>query len=95
MDRSLEHFQKCIGYMEASGNVYGGALTRFNVGLTLARRGRFADAKEYALAALRGFQSFGDRANEDVTRTRKLMAAIDSLQATGAGSKVSGAGGSE
>ncbi len=95
VDRSLEHFQKCIGYMEASGNVYGGALTRFNVGLTLARRGRFADAKEYALAALRGFQSFGDRANEDVTRTRKLMAAIDSLQATGAGSKVSGAGGSE
>jgi tetratricopeptide (TPR) repeat protein len=77
MDRAFEHRQTSIRHNEWAGDVNGAAKTRFNVALTLARSGRFADAKEYALAALRGYQSFGDRAKNDVMRTLDLIADID------------------
>ena len=77
VDRALEHYRKDIGYCEAAGDVYGAAQTRANVARTLAGNRRFADAKEYAFAALRGYQSFGDHAKDDVMKTLKLIALIE------------------
>lgn len=80
LDRALEHYRKDINYSEAAGDVYGAAQTRYNVALTLAGRGRFADAKEYAVAALRGYQTFGDRAKDEVMETLELIARIEKAQ---------------
>ncbi len=77
LDRALDHCRKSIGYWEMAGDVYGAAQTRSNVALALARRGRFGDAKEYAVAALRGYQTFGDRAKEEVMKTLELIAQIE------------------
>ena len=38
--------------------------------------GRRADALEYAEAALRGFESYGAGAAEEITEARRLIAAI-------------------
>jgi tetratricopeptide (TPR) repeat protein len=77
LDRALEHCRRSISYSEAAGDVYGASQTRYNVAVTLAKAGRFADAKEYAAAALRGYQTFGDRAREEVMKTLELIALID------------------
>jgi tetratricopeptide (TPR) repeat protein len=75
--RALEHYRKSISYEESAGNLYGAAQTRFNVALALARDSRFADAQEYALAALRNFQTYGAGAAQDVQQTLKLIADIE------------------
>jgi tetratricopeptide (TPR) repeat protein len=77
LDRALEHYRNDIRYSEAAGDIYGAAQTRSNVALALAQGGRFADAKEYAAAALRGFQTFGERAKDDILETLKLIALIE------------------
>ena len=76
LDRALPHYRQSIHYEEAQGNLYGAARTRFNVALTLRSAGRQADALEYAQAALRGFESYGDRAGEMIQRTQKLIEQI-------------------
>jgi hypothetical protein len=48
----------------------------YNVALALALRGRFPDANEYALAALRNFQTYGERAKR--LGVRRLDAALKS-----------------
>jgi len=75
LGQALAHYRKGIGYNEAAGDTYGAALTRYNV--ALARRGRFADAKDYAVAALRGFEAYGEGAKEKVLKTLKLIADIE------------------
>ena len=77
LGQALAHYRKSIGYKEAGGNTYGAAQTRYNVALALARRGRFADAKDYAVAALRGFEAYGEGAKENVLKTLKLIADIE------------------
>ncbi len=77
LEQTLEYYPEAIRYFEAAGDIYGAAQTRYNVALALARSGRFGDAKEYAGAALRGFQTFGDRAKDKVMETLKLIAGID------------------
>ena len=64
------------------GNLYGAAQTRFNVAVALAQVGRLEDALDYARAALRNFESFGDRAAEMIERTRGLVGVIERLQRT-------------
>jgi hypothetical protein len=46
------------------------------VALALLNGGRRADALEYAEAALRGFESYGDRAGEMIERAHGLIAEI-------------------
>lgn len=53
------------------------AITQYNVAVALARRGHFANAKEYALAALRNFQTYGEGAKDELMKTFKLIAMID------------------
>jgi len=77
LDQGLAHFRQSIGYEEAQGNLYGAAQTQGNVAIALARRGRLADAKEYALAALRNFQTYGEGAKDEVLKTLALIAWID------------------
>jgi len=76
LDRGLLHFRQSIHLYEGSGNLYKVASSRFNVALTLLRAGRREDAREYAEAALRGFESYGDRAAEEIERTRGLVEAL-------------------
>ncbi|MGA9351399.1 MAG: tetratricopeptide repeat protein [Anaerolineae bacterium] len=76
-DRALSHYREAIRYSEAAGNVYAAANTRFNVALALAQAGRLADAREYAYAALRNFQTYGDRAAAEIQRTQELIGLIE------------------
>lgn len=76
LDRALPHYRQAIHYMEQSGNLYSASQTRFNVALAFLRAGRRTDALEYAEAALRGFESYGGRAAENVEKTQRLIADI-------------------
>jgi tetratricopeptide (TPR) repeat protein len=83
LTRASSHYQSCVASKEAAGNVYGASEARSNFASTLARAARFKDAKEYAVAALRGYQTFGDRAKDEVMKTLKLIASIDKALKTG------------
>jgi hypothetical protein len=63
--------------MESAGNLYGAAQARYNVALALANAGRFADARDYANAALRNFQTYRASAQQDVQKALDLIADID------------------
>ncbi|HEX5720183.1 MAG TPA: CHAT domain-containing protein [Thermoanaerobaculia bacterium] len=76
LDRSVQHFREAIHHAEAQGDLYGAAMTRFNVALTLLRAGRRADALEYAEAALRGFEPYEAGAANEIEKTRGLIAYI-------------------
>ena len=73
LDRALPHYREAIRYFEAAGNLYHAAVARFNVALALRDAGRLADAREYALAALRNFQTYGDRAAAEIQKTQRLI----------------------
>ena len=76
LDNALTHYRKSIHYQEALGDLYGAAVPRFNVALALAGASRFDDASAFAHAALRGFESYGERAGENIQKTRKLIEEI-------------------
>jgi len=76
LDRALTHYQQAVGLFEASGAPYRAAQARFNVAIHLLAAGRRADALEYAEAALRGFEPYGEGAAEWIEKTRRLIAYI-------------------
>ncbi|MEM8932688.1 MAG: tetratricopeptide repeat protein [Acidobacteriota bacterium] len=76
-DRAVAHYRESIRYHEAQGDVYGASQARFNVAVTLAQAGRLHDALEYARAALRGFESFGEREADWIQRTRQVIEAVE------------------
>jgi tetratricopeptide (TPR) repeat protein len=80
LDRALPHYQHSIRYREEQGDLYGAAQTRGNVAITLAKVGRLADARAYALAALRNYETYGDRAADEIQNTHRLLAAIGQSQ---------------
>ena len=83
-ERALPHYREAISYTEVTGNLYQASVIRFNVALALRDADRLADAREYALAALRNFETYGDRAAADIEDTRRLLAQIESaLQSRG------------
>jgi tetratricopeptide (TPR) repeat protein len=77
LDVALRHWQEAIRYQEAAGDRYRAAQNRFNVTLALAEGGRLGDGVLWAQAALRDFQSYGDRAAADIAQTQGLIAAIE------------------
>jgi len=77
LDRALSHYREAIRYHEAAGNLYNAGNHRFNVALALMQAGRLDDALAYARAALRNYETFGERATEDVQRTRGM---VDEIQ---------------
>ncbi|MFL6262791.1 MAG: tetratricopeptide repeat protein [Thermoanaerobaculia bacterium] len=76
LDRAVQHYREAVQLDEQAGNLYGAAQTRFNVAIALLKANRREDALEYAEAALRGFESYGERAAADIEDTRRLIAAI-------------------
>jgi len=77
LDRALLHYRQAIRYREGAGNQYGAGRTRYNVAVLLARFDRLTDARAYAEAALRDFESFGPSAAADVQKAQQLLAQID------------------
>ncbi len=77
LDRALPHFREAIRYWEAAGDLYNAGNARFNVAIALARAGRLPDALEYARAALRNFEPYGQGAAEMIRRARELIAEIE------------------
>lgn len=77
LDRALPHYRQAIRYFEKAGNVYNAGQTRFNLAMDLAKAGRLPDALDYAQAARRNFETFGDRAAEVIQKTNKLIAQIE------------------
>jgi tetratricopeptide (TPR) repeat protein len=75
-ERALPHYRDSVQLNEQAGNLHRAAETRFNVAIDLLNAGRRADALEYAEAALRGFESYGERAAAEIEKTRGLIAAI-------------------
>jgi tetratricopeptide (TPR) repeat protein len=75
--RSLRHYREAIRYHERAGNTYAAAQTRYNMALVFMDAGRWPDALDYARAALRGFQTFGARAAQDIEKTQRLIAQIE------------------
>jgi tetratricopeptide (TPR) repeat protein len=76
LDRALHHYRESIRYKESAGDVYGAALTRYNVALAFLSARRFADARDYAHAALRNFRDCAG-AQQDIQDTLDLIARID------------------
>ena len=77
LDRALTHYREAIRYLEAAGNLYVAAQTRYNVAYDLANVGRLPDALDYAQAALRNYSTFGDRAADRIQKTQQLIAQIE------------------
>jgi tetratricopeptide (TPR) repeat protein len=83
LNRTLAHYRQSIRYRESAGDLYGAAQTQYNVAVALAQRDRFGDAKEYALAALRNFQTYGEGAKDEVLKTLELIADVDNAMKPG------------
>jgi tetratricopeptide (TPR) repeat protein len=79
LDRALRSLRQALQYEEVQGNLYGAAQRRFNIAVTLLSAGRQADALEYADAALRGFEAFGERAGGWIERTQELITRIGGI----------------
>jgi tetratricopeptide (TPR) repeat protein len=73
VDRALHHYRQAIHYEEMQGNLYGAARARFNAAIALQSSGRRIDALDYANAALRGFESYGDGAANGIQRASELI----------------------
>jgi tetratricopeptide (TPR) repeat protein len=79
-DRAFSHYHKAIRYRETAGNLYGAASARFKMALALGRARRYADARQYISAALRGYQAIGDAAAADIQHTQAFLDDIDWAQ---------------
>lgn len=80
LGRALSHYREAIRYREAADDLHGAAGVRFNVALALANAGRLAEARAYAAAALRNYQTYSNRAAAEVERTQQLLAEIERLR---------------
>jgi len=77
LNRALPHYREAIRYDEAGSNMYEAGKHRFNVALALRDAGSLADAREYAHAALRNFQTYGDRAAAEIQWTQEFIAKVE------------------
>lgn len=78
-DDALRHYREAVRYAEMSGDSFQAGRCRFNISLALMEAGRLRDSKEYALAALRSFETTaGGRAREEIERTKWLIGEIES-----------------
>lgn len=76
-ENARAHWHEAIRYAESAAAYYSAGHIRWNMSRLLAREGRFADAREYALAALRDFERFGAGAAEEVASAKHLLALIE------------------
>jgi tetratricopeptide (TPR) repeat protein len=79
LGRALHHYREAIRLYEAQGDLYGAAETRCNMAIALMEAGRLTDARQYAEAALRGFQTYGPGAADMVDKTLDLISTISAI----------------
>ncbi len=79
LDHALPHYREAIRYSELGGDLYEAAKYRSNVALALMQARRLDDAGEYARAALRNYETYGERAAEEIQKTKGLIEGIESL----------------
>jgi tetratricopeptide (TPR) repeat protein len=77
IDRALHNYRQGIQYHDKAGDIIGAGRCRHNVAIALAGGGRLTDARVYAEAALANFQTFGDRAANEIQMVEGLIAKID------------------
>ena len=80
IDAALLHYREAIRCEEKQGNNLRAAEVRKRVALCLAQAGRLNDAWEYAHAASRNLETYGDRAAENIQQLQVLIAEIERLQ---------------
>jgi tetratricopeptide (TPR) repeat protein len=78
-EQAVAHYRESIRYEEMQGNLYGAALTRYNVARAYADAGRFDDALLFARAALANFEQFGPAAGDWIERARQVIGMIERL----------------
>lgn len=83
LDAALKHYNQSIHYQESQGNFHNAAAMRFNLALNLRSAGRIPDALDYARAALRNFEMYGDRAADMIERTKELIQQLEGLNQDG------------
>jgi tetratricopeptide (TPR) repeat protein len=86
LDRAIAHWHQGIRRFDEAGDRFNAGKARRNVAAALAARRRFANAFEYARAALRDLESYGDGAADQVELTRRLIAQIEAVMAKSPGS---------
>jgi tetratricopeptide (TPR) repeat protein len=79
IEQAVSHYNQCVRYREMQGNYYGAGGTRYNIAVALMQSGRIADALDYARAALRNFETYGDRAAADIEKAKRLIAKLSAL----------------
>jgi hypothetical protein len=77
----MTHYREALRYFEQANDRYEAGDTRVNVAQLLHSQGRHGDALLWAQAALRDYESYGDRAAADIADTRQLIATIEQAQA--------------
>jgi tetratricopeptide (TPR) repeat protein len=82
-DRALAHLREGIRGLEAAGENYLAAISRFRVAETLAMAGRLADALDYAFSTLRELEPFGSAADQPLQLTQSLIQEIERLRTPG------------
>ena len=78
-DRALTEWQAAIRYAELADDRFAAGEIRSNMAMALAQQGRFVDARAYAMAAVRDFETFGQRAIAEIEKANELLATIDQL----------------
>jgi tetratricopeptide (TPR) repeat protein len=82
-EKAVKEFRDSLRYEEARGDRLAVAQARYNVALALGNSRRFDEALMWVDRALHDYEGIGDRATEDVERTRKLRAEIEGLKGGG------------
>lgn len=85
LDRALLHWRESIRYYEVEGDLYHAAKTRSNIATSLMlahrRLSDFADAAEYARAALRNFETYGQADAKIVQKTQEMLEVCEQILA--------------
>jgi tetratricopeptide (TPR) repeat protein len=83
IDTAVHYMRESVSHEETSGNRYGAAQSRFNIALMLFEERRLADALLWAEAALRDYESYGDRAADKIAKTQALLDQIKEARGGG------------
>jgi tetratricopeptide (TPR) repeat protein len=79
LEAALHHFQEAIRHRERARNRHGAGQVRENLARALAGRGRLGEARTWAQAALRDYESYGEHARADIDKMRQLLDQIDQI----------------
>lgn len=74
---AIDYFQRAVHYSELQNDPYRANRVRRNLAATLLYSNRLGDAKEYALAALRNFETLGSSAAAEIQETKRVLALIE------------------